>query len=207
MWPHLALCLISYLQKKWQALSIFKGMWRDSTFPSISCLEGMRMEVECPCKEEENAQLLFLCGVHRNVLLQGIQKGRLGKKGKASKAIKYLPLSGMSAVGQTHTWSRFAALLTQQLLWFFFRSSCLTHQECRELWWVLFQEHQVKSTGEKTNYQVFGFFCHEFFQNSGFDFCMIVSDSHVKVSCVLCIESNSPYESFKSQKIGGCDGL
>lgn len=60
---------------------------------------------------------------------------------------------------------------------------------------------QVKN--QATNF----FFWHQLFQNSGFDFCMIVSDSDVKVSCVLCIESNSPYESLKSQKkLGRYDG-
>ena len=30
---------------------------------SISCLDMMRMEVKCPCKEEVNAELLCLCEV------------------------------------------------------------------------------------------------------------------------------------------------
>lgn len=78
----------SYLQKRWQALSISKGMWRESG--SISCLDGMRSEVECPCEEEENAELLSLCGWSKSCfsLVQEIQRGRLGrKKGKDSRTM------------------------------------------------------------------------------------------------------------------------
>lgn len=77
------------------------------------------MEVERPCEEEENAELLRLCEVRAALAwykeLREADWG--GRKGKLPKpCMKPSPLSGVFAAGHSHTWSRCCCIvLTQQL--------------------------------------------------------------------------------------------